>query len=105
MRYISTKSGEETIKKHPDWIAKSKNKIMWKSGNENAVTVNTNGLLTAKGKGSDTITVSTANNRVATCNVTVAVNVTSIELNNAVIFLKYKCNKNVTQREPLIYKD
>ena len=52
----------------PDLTA---SKITWKSSNVNVVTVNSKGLLTAKGQGTATITATTFNNKSASCTVTV----------------------------------
>ena len=52
----------------PDLTA---SKITWKSSNVNVVTVNSKGLLTAKGQGTAKITATTFNNKSASCTVTV----------------------------------
>ncbi len=54
--------------------------VTWKSGNEAVATVDQNGLVTAKGKGSAVITATASNGMEATCTVTVTVPMTGIEV-------------------------
>ena len=56
-------------------------KVTWKSSNKKVATVDSKGKITAKGKGTATITASTSNGKKATCKVTVKVPATKITLN------------------------
>ena len=67
--------------------------VTWKSSNTNVATVSSSGLVTAKGNGTATITVTTASGgKTATCNVTVNANVpvTSVSLNKTAATLTSK---------------
>lgn len=64
--------------------------VTWTSSDEEVATVNNNGLITAVGKGTATITVKSLENEniKATCTVTVGVGLESIELNETEVTVK-----------------
>ena len=63
-------------------------KITWVSSNPDVATVGENGFVTAKAIGTATITATTANGAVATCEVTVSTPVTNVTLDKTTLSLK-----------------
>lgn len=62
-------------------------KLTWTTSNKKVATVS-NGKITAKGKGTATITVKTANGKKASCKVTVKISVSKLKLNKERVFLR-----------------
>ena len=88
---VSLTKGKSTTLKATVYPSNASNKkVTWTSSNKKVATVS-NGKITAKGAGTATITVKTANNKKATCKVTVknpkTVNPTSVKLSKSSVTL------------------
>ena len=73
--------------------------VLWSSSNPKAATVNSNGVVTGKARGSTTITCTTrdGSGKKATCKITVVQSVTSIKLDRTAInATKYGINYRIT---------
>lgn len=84
--------------------ANASQKVTWTPGNKNVVIVDKNGLVTAAGRGTATVTAKTSNNKKATCRITVKgpIKVTKVRLNknSGTIDLKKK-NKTIKLKATL----
>ena len=82
---IDLSSGNKTVQITPTITPDSANKnITWTSSNSSVATVNQNGLVTAKGSGTATITVkSSTGGKSATCTITVEAGIAPVDPDNA----------------------
>lgn len=89
-----TKGNKQTIKATVNPNNTTNKTVKWSTSNSKVATVSSTGKITAKGAGTATITVTTANNKKATCKVTVKNFPTKVRLNKTSATLKVK--KNLT---------
>lgn len=82
---MTSESKQLTAIVTPVWTTDST--VTWSSSNTSVATVSSDGLIQGKSGGTTTITASTTNGKTASCNVTVAVSASSIELNKTALTL------------------
>ncbi len=85
----------------------AKNKLTWHSDNENVVTVDENGNVTAVGTGNTTVTLKTSNNKTASCKINVRKPPEKIELDktSVVLGVEERCQLKSILEENVIQKE
>ena len=83
-------------------FANSGTELTWISNNTNVLDVDENGLVTGKSNGTATVTVTTSNNKTATCDITVQTSPTGISLDKSEISLNLSGTKE--QKLTVIYE-